>query len=180
MQIGTTIRAIRQRRGITLGQLCEGTGLSQGFMSQVENNKTSPSLATLETIADYFNVPIAYLLLKQEERMSVVRQSERTFSMYRGIQKIEHLAEIGGLRMSITEIPPGIPADRETNAHEGLETHYVIKGKLQVGQGEDMYTVEEGDTFSWHASVPHWVVNAGEEKAVLLIIVYNENYKKQR
>lgn len=42
MNIGSAIREIRQRRGITIAQICEGTGLSKGFMSQVENNKTSP------------------------------------------------------------------------------------------------------------------------------------------
>ena len=51
MNIGSAIREIRQRRGITIAQICEGTGLSKGFMSQVENNKTSPSISTLETIS---------------------------------------------------------------------------------------------------------------------------------
>lgn len=53
MNIGSAIREIRQRRGITIAQICEGTGLSKGFMSQVENNKTSPSISTLETISNF-------------------------------------------------------------------------------------------------------------------------------
>ncbi|MBW5447195.1 cupin domain-containing protein [Cohnella sp. CFH 77786] len=178
MEVGTNIRAIRHKRGITMEKLCEGTGLSQGFVSLLENNKTTPSLTTLETIADFFQVPMAYLLLKQDERMSVVRKADRTHSIYRGSNKIEHLAEIGGLRMSISEIPPGFNEERVTNQHEGLETHYVIKGRLAVGQGEDEFVVEEGDSFSWYASVPHWVRNVGEEQAVLLMVVYNEHYRK--
>jgi transcriptional regulator with XRE-family HTH domain len=180
MEIGTTIRSIRQRRGVTIAQLCEGTGLSQGFMSLVENNKTLPSLTTLETIANFFHVPMSYLLLKQEERMSVVRKNERTHSMFRDKQKVEHLAEIGGLRMFFLEIPVGAPSERETNEHEGIESHYVVKGTLLVGQGEEQYTVEEGDTFSWHASVPHWVQNVGADPAVLIIVSYNEHYKNRR
>lgn len=179
MEIGTTIRAIRQKRGLTIGQLCEGTGLSQGFMSLVENNKTSPSLTTLETIAHFLRVPLAYLLLKQEERMNVVRKQERTFSVFRDKHKIEHLGEIGGLRMFISEIPPGIPSELETYEHEGIEIHYIVKGKLLAGQGEDQFSLEEGDTFSWHSCVPHWVQNIGEETAILLIVSYRENYRSR-
>lgn len=176
MEIGTSIRQIRRKRGITMGQLCEGTGLSQGFMSLVENNKTSPSLATLETIAGFLNVPIPYLLLKQEDRMNVVRKSDRTFSMYKGMQKIEHLGEIGGLRLMLTEIPPGTPEeqDMQMNEHEGIESHFVVKGRVIARQGEDEMELGEGDTFSWHACVPHGVRNPGTETAVLLIISYKE------
>src|SRR4051794_38028740 len=106
MEVGGTIRAIRKKRGITIGQLCEAAGLSQGFMSLVENNKTSPSLSTLESIAGVLQVPLAYLLLKQEERMKVIRKGDRTFSLYKDQLKVEHLGDEGGLRMLLIEIPP--------------------------------------------------------------------------
>ena len=80
MDIGTAIRAIRRRKNITIARICEQTGLSQGFMSQVETNKTSPSIATLENIAAALDVPLAYLLLKKEERMKVTRKEERSSS----------------------------------------------------------------------------------------------------
>lgn len=179
MEIGATIRAIRKRRGITIGQLCEATGLSQGFMSLVENNKTSPSLATLESIATFLQVPLAFLLLKQEERMKVVRKDERSFSMYKDRLKVEHLSEEGGLRLMMIEIPAGMPGQGEVSVHEGVECHMVLKGQVRVSQGEDEYTLEEGDTFSWQASVPHKVTNIGDDSAVILIASYNESRKAQ-
>ncbi|MFE5322481.1 helix-turn-helix domain-containing protein [Paenibacillus sp. NPDC056579] len=174
MEIGATIRTIRKKRGITIGQLCEATGLSQGFMSLVENNKTSPSLATLDSIANVLQVPLAFLLLKQEERMKVVRKDERSFSMYKDQLKVEHLSEEGGLRLMMIEIPAGMP-DNGESVHEGVECHMVLKGKVSVSQGEDEYTLEEGDTFSWQACVPHKVTNIGEESAVILIASFNES-----
>ena len=77
MDIGLAIRTIRKQKQITIMQMCEGTGLSKGFISNVENNKTSPSIATLESIADYLEVPLPYLLLTPEQRMNVVRKNER-------------------------------------------------------------------------------------------------------
>lgn len=74
MNIGSAIREIRQRRGITIAQICEGTGLSKGFMSQVENNKTSPSISTLEMIANFLNVPLPYLLLEQKDRLKIIKK----------------------------------------------------------------------------------------------------------
>jgi transcriptional regulator with XRE-family HTH domain len=51
MQLGRKIRDLRLRRGLTVQQLAEATGLSKGFISQVENSRTSPSLATLQDLA---------------------------------------------------------------------------------------------------------------------------------
>ncbi len=96
MNIGSAIREIRQRRGITIAQICEGTGLSKGFMSQVENNKTSPSISTLETISNFLNVPLPYLLLEQKDRLKIVKKEERKYSVYgKDEQRIEHVAEQG-------------------------------------------------------------------------------------
>src|SRR5204862_362435 len=51
MQLGRKIKDLRLRRGLTVQQLGEATGLSKGFISQVENSRTSPSLATLQDLA---------------------------------------------------------------------------------------------------------------------------------
>jgi quercetin dioxygenase-like cupin family protein len=88
--------------------------------------------------------------------------------------RVEHLASRGGLSLRLVEFPPGASTG-EKKAHEGEECHLVIKGKILAEQGEDSFILEEGDTFSWCASVPHFVKNVGEEKAVILISVYTEN-----
>ncbi len=173
MNIGATIRAIRKRKKLTIPQLCEGTGLSKGFISNVENNKTSPSIATLESIAAFLKVPLPYLLLHEEQRMQVTRKEERKLTTT-GKQKlkVEHLSAQGGLRMMIVEFPPG--ATTGDNIHEGEECHFVLKGTLLAEQGEDSAVLEEGDSFSWNASVPHKVTNTGEGPALVLISVYKE------
>jgi transcriptional regulator with XRE-family HTH domain len=174
LDIGSKIREIRKRKKITIAQMCEGTGLSKGFISNVENNNTSPSINTLQTIAGYLEVPLPYLLLEKKQHMRVVRKDERTHTSFNGLE-IEHLTSIGGLRVNLVECPPGASMIEE-NAHEGVEIHLVLKGKVMAIQGEDSAIVEEGDTFSWHASVPHFVKNIGEEKSVILIATYSDTY----
>lgn len=175
MDIGATIRAIRKRKKLTIPQLCEGTGLSKGFISNVENNKTSPSIATLENIAAFLKVPLPYLLLHKEERMHVTRKDERERTTT-GKEKlnVEHLSAKAGLRMMIVEFPSGATTGDHPHAHAGEECHFVLKGTILAEQGEDQAVLEEGDSFSWNASVPHKVTNIGEAPALVLIAVYRE------
>ncbi|WP_017187836.1 helix-turn-helix domain-containing protein [Alkalibacillus haloalkaliphilus] len=172
MDIGTKIRVIRNRKKITIAQMCEGTGLSKGFISNVENNNTSPSINTLSTIASFLDVPMPYLLLDKKQQMHVVRKDSRNESTFNGL-KIEHLTAKGGLRMMMVEFPPGATIG-EPHSHEGEESHLVLEGKVLAEQGEDSVVVEAGDSFSWNASVPHLVKNIGDGKAVVLISIYSD------
>ncbi|MGE6256922.1 helix-turn-helix domain-containing protein [Heyndrickxia sporothermodurans] len=174
MDIGSKIRAIRNRKKITIAQMCEETGLSKGFISNVENNHTSPSISTLQTIAAFLKVPLPYLLLEKDEHMKVIRKNEREVTTSKEFDlKVEHLASREGLAVRLVEFPPGASTGGR-NAHEGEECHLVLKGKVLAEQGEDSYIMEEGDTFSWCASVPHYVKNIGDEIASVLIAVYTE------
>lgn len=98
MDIGSKIRSIRNKKKITIAQMCEGTGLSKGFISNVENNNTSPSINTLNTIAEFLKVPLPYLLLEKKQHMRVVRKDARRTSSLKDL-KIEHITSKGPLRM---------------------------------------------------------------------------------
>jgi transcriptional regulator with XRE-family HTH domain len=172
LDIGSKIRAIRKRKKVTIAQMCEGTGLSKGFISNVENNNTSPSISTLQTIAGYLGVPLPYLLLEKKQHLRVVRKDERTYSTFNNL-KIEHITSMGGLRLRSVEFPPGASIG-DAHAHEGEECHLVLEGKVMAEQGEDSVVLEKGDSFSWNASVPHTVKNIGDTKAVVLIAVYSD------
>jgi transcriptional regulator with XRE-family HTH domain len=172
MDIGTKIRAIRNRKKMTIAQMCESTGLSKGFISNVENNNTSPSISTLYTIANFLGVPLPYLLLEKKQHMRVVRKNERSVTSFNHL-KVEHLTSKGGLRMMIVEFPPGASIG-EPHSHEGEECHLVLEGRILAEQGEDSAIAEEGDSFSWNASVPHFVQNVGESKAKVLISIYSD------
>ena len=176
MELGSTIRTIRKRKGITIASICAATGLSQGFMSQLENDKTSPSISTLEQIAAALDVPLAYLLLRKDERMQVLRKQERVEISGGGRQvRISHIGRTAHMRMTLVELAPGAASGEIPHAHEGEEVHLVVCGQVTAQQGEDVYELGEGDTFSWNASVPHRVWNSGSEPAVVLISVYTDS-----
>ncbi len=175
MNIGSTIRSIRQRKRITILQLAEGTGLSKGFISNVETNKTSPSISTLEAIANYLKVPLPYLLLAEEQCMRVVRKNERQITtMGQEGLRVHHLTSRGPLRMMSVEFPPGASTGEEARVHAGEECHLILKGTFLAEQGEYSGIMHEGDSFSWSASVPHFVKNIGDKTGCVLIALFSE------
>ncbi|MFB5676130.1 helix-turn-helix domain-containing protein [Paenibacillus terreus] len=175
MEIGVNIRAARRQKNMSIQQLCEKTGLSQGFMSQVENDKTSPSLSTLNSIAEALEVPLAFLLLQKNERMRITRKDERRKTIYgKNNFHVEHLNDQGSVKMMLVEMPPGA-ATEEAHSHPGDEIHYVMQGTLRIRQGQDSAVVYAGDTFSWKACFPHYAENIGDETAIVLISIHRES-----
>src|SRR5690606_27891278 len=76
--LGEKIRRVRKARGLTLAQVSEKTGLSIGYLSQVERNKTSPTIAVLKAIGDVLGKSIAYFVQEEDVKPRfVVRKSDR-------------------------------------------------------------------------------------------------------
>lgn len=175
MDIGSNIRSIRNKKKITIAELSEGTGLSKGFISNIENNNTSPSINTLETIAKFLDVPLTYFLMEKEDRLQVTKKDDREVTIsQQGKMRVENIARRGGLRLQSVTLEPGCSIDEKPHAHQGIECHVVMKGKILVEQVEDSVVLEEGDSFSWNASVPHMVTNIGEDTAIVIIAIYSE------
>src|SRR5918996_2580457 len=75
--VGAQIRRRRRDRGLTLAAIAQQTGLNVGYLSQVENDKASPSLETLAALADALDVPIGWFLLDQSIGPRIVRAVDR-------------------------------------------------------------------------------------------------------
>ncbi len=65
--IGREVRAFRKRQGITVAELSSMTNLSIGMLSKIENGNTSPSLTTLQTLANALSVPLTSFFRQYEE-----------------------------------------------------------------------------------------------------------------
>src|SRR3989442_8140342 len=112
MQLGKRIRDLRFRRGLTVQQLAEASGLSKGFISQVENDRTSPSLATLRDLARALETSVAYLVVEEEQHPHVVRANDRPRLRVGGnTSKDELLSALPkrNLELVPAELPPGTP-----------------------------------------------------------------------
>ncbi len=171
--VGDRIRSIRTSLGLTVAALAEKTGLSKGLISQVETGKTSPSIANLERLAEGLGVPAAYLLLKPEHRIQVVRKCERP--QYRFGPHNLKLEVLSGrsarnLKAVLVEFPPGTCTGHDLHAHRGEEFHLVLEGRIEAQQGDEVIQLEAGDTFHWSGCIPHQVRNVGDTTARVLAV----------
>ena len=85
LQLGPRIRALRQARGFTLRELAERAGVTESFLSQVEREVTSPSIASVQRIAGALDLAIAELFVEEAPHGRVVRRADRRRIAYPGL-----------------------------------------------------------------------------------------------
>ena len=172
MQLGRKIRDLRQRRGLTVQQLADASGLSKGFISQDENERTSPSLSTLHDLAGALGISAAYLVVEEDQVPHVVRAAERPVLRVGGnTSRVEVLSAQPkrNLELLVAELPPGVTAGDKLHYHHGEECVLCIAGRVRLTCGNHVVVLEEGDTCHYDGRVPHAVENCGEVTARVLI-----------
>jgi transcriptional regulator with XRE-family HTH domain len=172
MQLGRKIRDLRLRRGLTVQQLAEATGLSKGFVSQVENSRTSPSLSTLQNLARSLETSVAFLVVEEDQVPYVVRRQDRPQMSVNGKgSRLEVMSAQPrrNLELLQAELPPGAAMSDKRQFHDGEEVVLCVDGCIRLVCGEHVVTLEAGDSCHFDGRVPHSVENAGETLARLFI-----------
>ena len=170
-KVGAQIRRRRRERGLPLAGVAELTGLNVGYLSQVENDKASPSLETLAALADALDVPIAWFLLDTTVGPRVVRASERPRrSVPRSGGAMTQVD--GGIARDIAIFEATMPVGHRTGLHEhpGDEHHIIMSGSVRVTQGDAVLEAGAGDYVLLDGTLPHDVEILGDEPAHLLIV----------
>src|SRR5919106_6737863 len=142
--VGAQIRRRRRDRGLTLAAIAQQTGLNVGYLSQVENDKASPSLETLAALADALDVPIAWFLLDTSIGPPLGRASERPRRSFRGGDGLSQVD--GGIARDLAIFEGEMPPGRRTGFHEhpGDEHHVVLSGRLRITQGDSVIEAGPG------------------------------------
>lgn len=88
VNIGKSIKFVRLAAGLKQGQVAELLGITQNYLSLLENNKAEPSLALLSKISEAFRVPAAFLLW--EDAMPVEGETPEITEKYERIRNLVH------------------------------------------------------------------------------------------
>ncbi|WP_299554382.1 helix-turn-helix domain-containing protein [uncultured Tateyamaria sp.] len=184
--IGREVRAFRRQQEVTVAELAQSTGLSIGMLSKIENGNTSPSLTTLQLLANALSVPLTSFFRRFEEsRQAVHTKSGEGVSIDREGTRANHqynlLGHIGSNASGVIVEPYLITLTAESDVfpafqHGGIETIYMLEGEVDYRHGDDVYPLKPGDTLFFDADAPH-----GPEKLVTLparylsVISYPQN-----
>ena len=163
--IGRQVRELRKRQRMTGSELATQTGLSVGMLSKIENGVISPSLATLQTLANALRVPLVQLFsgfeeprgamhVKAGEGVEIARAGTRAGHQYR------LLGHIGSNDSGVVVEPYLIDLTDESDRfptfqHEGIEFLYMLEGTVDYRHGDQLYLLEPGDSLVFDADAPH-------------------------
>ncbi len=173
--VGTRMRELREAKGLTLKQLAELTGLSVGFLSQLERQDADPSVRALNLIGKALGVGINWFFPDPEEQNSpeasiVVRGNKRRSLRFDSGVRDELLSPTlsGQLEIILTTFEPGASSGEDLYSHKGEEGGYLAEGRLEITVEEQVIVLEAGDSFHFESTRPHRYKNVGDSKAVLV------------
>jgi transcriptional regulator with XRE-family HTH domain len=172
MQLGKRIRDLRFRRGLTVQQLAEASGLSKGFISQVENDRTSPSLATLRDLAKALETSIAFLVVEDDHKPHVCREQDRPRFQFGGNgSSVEILSAQPKrtLEMLMADLPLGSSTTADRPYQQGEICIVCIAGQVRFSTGGHSVVLEAGDSCHYDGRAPHVLENCGTTHARVLI-----------
>jgi len=170
--LGAALRRLRKAQGLTLQQLASRCGLSQPFLSQLENGKAMPSLMALHHVAQALNTTAHSLLLPQERlEISLVRHGEgEIYQLVEGAS-VRFLTRGASHLMEPNEVAFDPGTATVNLGHEGEEVIYVLEGCLRVGlEGSQPVELNRGDVYTYPATIPHTMTAAGEAGCRFLVV----------
>ena len=172
--IGSRIRAARQSQRLTIEQVADATGLTKGFLSRVERDLTSPSVASLVTLCQVLSVSIGELFAAPETHLTRREDAPRISLGGQGI--VERLLTARSerrLQILQASIEPRGRGESELYAVDcDVDVLHVVKGRIKLILTNEEYELEEGDTLSFPGREPHtWVNPTDEPVEVLWILV---------
>jgi len=161
--LGETVRALRKSLGLTVAELASATGISTGMLSKIENGSISPSLSTVQALAQSLNVPISQLFAEEEQQRdsSFVKRGMGVRIERRGT-KAGHLYDLLGhsLAADVTVEPYLITLRKDAVPypnfrHAGVEFIYMLSGKVEYRHADKLYVLEPGDALFFDAAARH-------------------------
>ena len=170
MEIGVKIKQLRLQRGLTQEELAARTELTKGFISQLERDLTSPSIATLMDILAALGTDVAGFFRESQDEQ-VAYSAEDMFIKEEAdgytIQWLVTNAQKNALEPILVTIPAGI-SGVEDDPHEGEEFGYVLSGSVTLVIGTKRYRVKKGGSFYFRPTRVHYLINGGKSEARVL------------
>jgi transcriptional regulator with XRE-family HTH domain len=169
--VGERIKALRTAQGMTLAELSEKASISISYLSQIERDKTTPSLTSLTGIARALDVGLRYFFETDEAETAYVvlagEQDGREPQPSTGRVCLSYQVGNGKIEVYRVALRPHTPAER-LDPHLGEEFGFVLAGELTVSLGDERFVLAAGDSIHYDAVLPHTWSNEGDEPCLVI------------
>ncbi len=177
MDLGKKIRQMRNQKGLTQEELADRCELTKGYISQLENNINSPSIATLTDILSALGSNLSEFFREEAEEKIVFSKNEFIEKDSEGVllNWLIPNAQKNTMEPILVELSEGAETTQDV-PHEGEEFGYVLEGKIAIRLGNKQHACKKGEAFYYLASKPHSIINKGKGKAKFLWISTPPNF----
>jgi len=176
MDIGLKIKNLRLIKNLTQEELADRCELTKGYISQLENDLTSPSIETLKDLLNALGTSFSKFF--QDDETQVVFKKDEYIEKLTDNSKMLWLVPTSQ-KNSMEPIVVELDIDGATEndlPHEGEEFGFVLSGKIQLILGDKIYTVNKGETFYFVADKPHYLKNIAQTKSKVLWVSNPPNF----
>lgn len=176
--IGAEIRRRRKAQRLSLKDMSQATGLSESFLSQVERNKCSLSLMSMQRVAKALGVGINDLFGMQPHQVPVDDDIEAAGAIHAG----SHVIGGGRFFETLTESWPDRSFDvvrvtcaphtrSESSTHDGEEFVYVLEGGMHLTLNGATRFLKKGEWAHYRSTEEHSLENRQDTELKYLIII---------
>ncbi|OPX39741.1 MAG: hypothetical protein B1H13_09125 [Desulfobacteraceae bacterium 4484_190.3] len=182
--VGERVRSVREKKGLSLTDISQRTGISESILEEIEKGDMDPPLGTVIKLAKALEMKMGYFISGEETRpFTIVRHNDRTiisrYDSKKGQQygyQYESLAphkKDRHMEPFMVTLEPA-ETEEERSSHDGQEFIYVMEGTMEVRLGEEVHLLFPGDAIYYDSTVPHLVKCHGKEATKILAVLYAE------
>ena len=175
------IHSLRKAKEVTLDQLAKMTGLTKGYLSQIENSTKTPPFSTLDKIAYALGVDITYFFVNSENeqvdsKITVIKPDERKRVAPGGLRRGYGYESLAYKKAGKNMEPYLITVDshgRGIFKHNGEEFLFILEGTLEFSFGGKKYILKPGYSVYFDSGIEHSGRVLGDENVKMLCVIYN-------
>jgi transcriptional regulator with XRE-family HTH domain len=173
VRIGAQLRHARETSRLSLADVAARSGITKSFLSRVERDEASPSVASLVAICDAVGLPMAELFATP--RTTLVRKSSRP--SLEGLPKAADVVDTlitPSLERHVTVLetmvaPGGSGGEERYSLPSECEVCFVLDGRIEIDVQGEVFELEAGDALTFGAAVPHTWRNASSDAGARLL-----------
>ncbi|MCP4107754.1 MAG: XRE family transcriptional regulator [Desulfobacteraceae bacterium] len=179
-EIGTRIKELREKKGISLDELSNLTGFDTGFLSDIENNEVKPQLGTTMKLSKALDSAFGrlvsgvgeklYAITRKDEQKTVKRSAsakgKKQLYTYKSLAPEVKGRHMEALIVQLEENPEG----EGISVHEGEEFIHVLNGTAVLKIGEESFELEPGDSAYYLSTTPHLIASKSGNATILAVL----------
>lgn len=179
MEIGESIKNLRQKMGLTQEELAERSDVTKGFISQLERDLTSPSLDTFSNVLEALGTNFSEFFKVEKEEKIVFTKDDYFEGTYDKLGlKMEWIVP-NAQKNSMEPVLFTLEENGETKEYtpyEGEEFGYIIEGEIKLIVGNKDYSIKKGETFYLFANQTRCIKNNFKGQSKILWITNPPNF----